>query len=53
MITLDTWKIKTESEIAKSQIKLIYSDVYIGNELNPEEGNPNIDDRLKWMKAFC
>lgn len=52
MITLDTWRIKTESEIAKSQIKLIYSDVYIGNELNPEEGNPNIDDRLKWMKAF-
>jgi len=52
MITLDTWKIKTQSEISAKPIKLTYADVYIGNELNPEEGNPNIDDRLKWMKDF-
>lgn len=52
MITLDTWKIKTISEIADKPLKLVYADAYIGNELNTEPGNPNIDDRLKWMKGF-
>lgn len=52
MITLKTWKIKTVDEIAQKPIKHTYSEVYIGNELNAEEGNPNIDDRLQWMKDF-
>ncbi len=52
MITLDTWKIKTSDEMAAKPIKLVYADAYIGNELNTEPGNPNIDDRLKWMKDF-
>jgi hypothetical protein len=52
MIVLDKWKIKTPEDIDTQIIKRIYARAYIGNELNPELGNPNIDDRLQWMKEF-
>ena len=52
MIVLDTWKIRTPEEIDATTIRRVYARAYIGNELNPEVGNPNIDDRLQWTREF-